>query len=95
MRLNADCVFENLLKQKVLECKAAGWKNTSASQTAPYICEFFIEKNKLRCIQSFQISIEGGNHWLFANSIECLLSSCNDEARRHIQKVLIQCMYKE
>lgn len=93
MLLDADCVFTNLLQQNVLVCKTNGWKVTSASQTAPYICEFFINKNNLKCIQSFQVFIKDGVHLLFVNSIECLLPSCSIQDRQHIQAVLGTCTY--
>ena len=92
MLLKADCGFGNLLKQKVLDCKAGYWKINSPSQTAPYRCEFFIEKNNLRCLKSFQVFIKDGKHWLFENNIKCLLSSCNDEDKKYIQEVLVKCV---
>lgn len=91
MLLNADCVFTDLLKFKILTCEGEGWKVTAAAQTAPYICKFFVYKNGNRCIQHFQITVKNGIHCLFSNAVECLLSSCNSNNECYIQDVLKKC----
>ena len=90
--LNASCAFDYLLKKEVFQLvNGKEWKNTNTAQTAPYTCHFFINKNGLLCLVSFQIIIQNSKHLIKKESVESLLDGIALKETKHIQYVLNNC----
>ena len=93
--LSASCVFDYLQKEKkVLQPfnKDTHWKNTATTQTSSYACHFFIKKNNLDCLETFQIIIYKGHHCLAFSSIQRLLYGSSSIDSKHILHVLKNCV---
>lgn len=90
MYLRADCVFDSLIKNNVLEQIENKWKIINIAQLQPYYCSFFMSKNGIKSIKSFRVSIENGCHIVSKKSIECLIPCAEFEYKKYIEYVFVK-----